>query len=82
MAIPFADRNLNFPPSFLAKGGRAKEIIKEVRRWENVENLRNPITDEMFDHLLSLQSHLSNNDQLDRLESVFIDWIIISQDVG
>ena len=47
-----------------------------------MENLRNPITDEMFDYLLNIQSTLSTIKQLDSLESVLVDWIIIGRHLG
>ena len=54
--IAFDDAKLPFPQKQIPGGGKAKQIIAEVKRWEKVANLRNPVSDEMFAYLLRLHA--------------------------
>ena len=80
--IAFDDAKLPFPPEQILGGGKARQIIAEVKRWEKVANLRNPVSDEMFTHLLRLHAGLETQRQTDSLDYVLIDWIIFGRYTG
>ena len=82
VALIFKDRKLPFPPTVLSSGGRTREIIAEVKRWEQIPNLRYPISDEMLLYFLSLQSDLVSSNNPDSLDASLIDWIIINRHLG
>ena len=58
---------LPFPPNHIVGGGKAKHIIDEVKLWETVPTLRNPISEEICTYLLRLHTGLDTQHNIDSL---------------